>query len=190
MRDQNSLKFQRDCLGRQSSSRIFNHKNETSAKLEILSSSLAWKTFVFARHADRAKSAVLGTRISRRQEALAKRRERKKKVQKTAPWPVSITRLLWLRQWRERWKTWVSFSRLFLSLAVAVRREQEKPHKENIADRVSTASSPCPSLSPRLPLSPASLFFFWLVLLHVSPVSLPPATPCSLRNANLLDRSD
>jgi len=42
----------------------------------------AGKIHVFARHADRAKSGVLRTRISRRQEALVKKKDRREKAQK------------------------------------------------------------------------------------------------------------
>lgn len=76
--------------------RLFN-KVESS----LLLSFCALENSEVVHYADRAKSAVLETRISWRQEALAKKKDEtvERKGPETAPWPVSITRLLWLRQW-------------------------------------------------------------------------------------------
>jgi len=76
---------------------------------------------------NRAKSAVRGTRVPRRPQKRRGQRKttkRKRKGPETAPWPVSITRLLWLRQWR--------------TLFLAGRRR---------------LFSPSPLLAPSLPLS-------------------------------------
>lgn len=150
----------------------------------------AGKIRVFARYADRAKSSVLGTRISRRQEALAKKG---RKGPETAPWPVSITRLLWLRQWRTLFLAEDVLSRLSPSHGPSLSLASIRDGKRN---RTKGTSPIAPQRLPRLPkyLSPLVILFprsslplFLLVLLvFLSSSSLPPLR--SSRCANLLGR--
>lgn len=96
----------------------------------------------------------------------AGKKTRERRFRNCTAWPGSITRLLWLRQWRmffpAREKTsFLSLSSSSLSL-VSIRNERRaKPHKGNIADRASTASS-ATSLISSTSFSLASFFFVYL----------------------------
>lgn len=140
----------------------------------------AGKIHVSARHADRAKSSVLGTRISRRQEALAKKKRQERKDPETAPWPVSITRLLWLRQWRTLFLAGRRSLRLPSSRGSSLLPASIRDGERN---RTKGTSPIAPQRLPRhprfLPVAPASSLYlpsFLLVLLRV-PLVVPPVSP-------------
>lgn len=130
-------------------------------------------------HADRAKSSVLGTRISRRQEALAKKKDGREKAQKLRHGRSRLHGYFGFVNGERSFSLHKTFSPLlfllrFFSLTRVDPRRRAKPHKGNIADRASTASSP-PQVPPRLSgfLTPASFFF-----------THPP--PCSSRHPSSL----
>lgn len=110
----------------------------------------------------------------------AGKKKQKRKGPETAPWPVSITRLLWLRQWRTLFLAEdVLSASLPLTVLLSCSRRSatasETAQREHCRSRLNgfLASRSTP-LSPRFPHS--SLPFFLLVLLRV-PLVVPPAPP-------------
>lgn len=120
----------------------------------------------------------------------AGKKRQKRKGPETAPWPVSITRLLWLRQWRT---LFLAEDVLSVSLPLTVllscsRRSataSETAQREHCRSRLNgfLASRSTP-LSPRFPHS--SLPFFYSSSSVFLSSSLPPFR--SSRRANLLGR--
>jgi len=143
----------------------------------ILSFSSSARRKNSARHADRAKSSVLRTRILQRQETLAKKKKTGEKRPRNCAMDgldYTVTLASSMKNALSRCNTFSlpSFLPRFFSLTRVDPRRRAKPHKGNIADRASTASSP-PQVSPSPRLPPASFFF-----------THPP--PCSSRQPSSL----
>lgn len=114
-----------------------------------------------SRHGDdRAKSAVLGMRISRRQEALGKKTGEKAQKCVIACLDYTVTLASSMARRYLSFRNAVSSLVLSFFLSLADPRRRTKPHKGNSANRPSTASLPHPS-SPRLPLCSSSLSLFF-----------------------------
>ena len=114
-----------------------------------------------------------------------KKKRQERKGPETAPWTVSITRLLWLRQWRTLFlaaiRSLCLLSSRGFSLSLASIRDGER-------NRTKGTSPIAPQRLPRLPRSPHHPGFlqppsFLLILLRV-PLVNPPVS----RRTNLLNR--
>lgn len=120
-----------------------------------------------------------------------KKKRQERKDPETAPWPVSITRLLWLRQWRTLFLAGRRSLRLPSSRGSSLLPASIRDGERN---RTKGTSPIAPQRLPRhprfLPVAPATSLYlpsFLLVLLRVPlVVSLPFLR--SSRRANLLGR--
>lgn len=134
------------------------------------------------RRAGNANFATAGSTGKKRPE---------RKGPETAPWPVSITRLLWLRQWRTLFLAEDVFS-TFLPSTVLLSCSRRSATASETAQREHRRSrlngflvSRCTSPSSRFPHSGPTLFYsFFSVFLSSSVSSLRSSS----RRANLLGR--